>query len=215
MPKGQKSSINLCQVWFPGVHINCGGGDSEGEGEREELANITFAWMLDRIQPHLALDWDAVEAQLLVMEKLADSGKAGKTGYATGPIRDNYTGIYKLLGAPEDRTPGRYHDREKTNTFEYIHPSVHFRQEALRSSKNPYNPPALKGWKREYVQPADPEERKGWVWRKRHENDKVDQLWDFEIGHMPKERSVERRLIEGSWAENLLKEVDEQWKNYK
>ncbi|ORX99880.1 hypothetical protein BCR34DRAFT_628109 [Clohesyomyces aquaticus] len=52
----------LKQVWFPGVHINCGGGsdDSIGQmdGDKEQLANITFAWMLQCIAPYLTIDVD-------------------------------------------------------------------------------------------------------------------------------------------------------------
>lgn len=49
----------LKQVWFPGYHINIGGGSMDtldNKGDMEELASITFAWMLDQIREHLSLD---------------------------------------------------------------------------------------------------------------------------------------------------------------
>ncbi|KAF2467415.1 uncharacterized protein BDR25DRAFT_291791 [Lindgomyces ingoldianus] len=50
----------LKQVWFPGVHINSGGGsdDSIGDmkGDKEQLANVTFSWMLQCIAPYLTID---------------------------------------------------------------------------------------------------------------------------------------------------------------
>lgn len=49
----------LKQVWFPGYHINIGGGSSatlKNEGDMEEMSNITFAWMLDQIKQHLSVD---------------------------------------------------------------------------------------------------------------------------------------------------------------
>ncbi|KAK6349348.1 hypothetical protein TWF730_010096 [Orbilia blumenaviensis] len=49
----------LKQVWFPGVHINIGGGSNdtlETRGDLEQTANIVFAWMLDHISDHLGID---------------------------------------------------------------------------------------------------------------------------------------------------------------
>jgi hypothetical protein len=53
---------NLEQCWFPGVHINVGGGSDDqikgGRGDREEIAALTLAWMIDRCRPFLAFDGD-------------------------------------------------------------------------------------------------------------------------------------------------------------
>ncbi|KAJ5945501.1 hypothetical protein N7454_002340 [Penicillium verhagenii] len=49
----------LTQVWFPGYHVNIGGGDSEtldNVGDMEEMSSITFFWMLDQIKAHLSID---------------------------------------------------------------------------------------------------------------------------------------------------------------
>ncbi|KAJ4356011.1 uncharacterized protein N0V89_004037 [Didymosphaeria variabile] len=57
--ESRKPQSELLQVWFPGVHINNGGGSSDtlkNEGDMEEMANITFAWMLDQIRPYLAIN---------------------------------------------------------------------------------------------------------------------------------------------------------------
>ena len=54
-----KDPSELLQVWFPGVHINIGGGSSdtlEEKGDLEEMANITFAWMLEQIRPYLSIN---------------------------------------------------------------------------------------------------------------------------------------------------------------
>ncbi|KAI4592502.1 hypothetical protein KJ359_011084 [Pestalotiopsis sp. 9143b] len=56
MEEHKKSPPELSQVWFPGVHINVGGGSSdtlEAHGDMEELADIAFSWMLDQLRPHL------------------------------------------------------------------------------------------------------------------------------------------------------------------
>ncbi|EIN12506.1 hypothetical protein PUNSTDRAFT_42103 [Punctularia strigosozonata HHB-11173 SS5] len=73
------SSTNLLQCWFPGFHINVGGGSTEslppkdkkgklrvdkagnplgpdGLTDMEQLANISLFWMLDLISPFLVLD---------------------------------------------------------------------------------------------------------------------------------------------------------------
>jgi hypothetical protein len=49
----------LKQVWFPGYHVNIGGGNTEtlqNIGDMEEMSSITFAWMLDQIKAHLSID---------------------------------------------------------------------------------------------------------------------------------------------------------------
>ncbi|KAH0400585.1 hypothetical protein KCU89_g5040, partial [Aureobasidium melanogenum] len=46
-------------VSIPGVHINIGGGSSdslEDEGDPEEMANITFSWVLDQISSYVSID---------------------------------------------------------------------------------------------------------------------------------------------------------------
>ncbi|KAH8658126.1 hypothetical protein BX600DRAFT_63428 [Xylariales sp. PMI_506] len=53
-----KPKSKLKQVWFSGYHISIGGGSTntlKNLGDLEEMSNITFAWMLDRIRPFLAL----------------------------------------------------------------------------------------------------------------------------------------------------------------
>lgn len=59
--KGSKQL--LYQVWFPGVHINVGGGSSallhHKRGDLEQMANITFCWMAEMLRPHLAFDASA------------------------------------------------------------------------------------------------------------------------------------------------------------
>lgn len=53
----------LKQVWFPGYHINVGGGSSDtldNKGDMEEMSNITFSWMLDQIRPHLSINEEAI-----------------------------------------------------------------------------------------------------------------------------------------------------------
>ncbi|KAI8624359.1 hypothetical protein F5Y19DRAFT_319189 [Xylariaceae sp. FL1651] len=59
MEEAVKDQSKLTQVWFPGVHINIGGGSSDtlkAEGDLEEMSNITFAWMLDQIKHHVGID---------------------------------------------------------------------------------------------------------------------------------------------------------------
>ncbi|KAJ5214920.1 hypothetical protein N7468_010599 [Penicillium chermesinum] len=55
----KERNSTLKQVWFPGYHINIGGGSSDtlnNEGDMEEMSTITFSWMLDQIKPHLSID---------------------------------------------------------------------------------------------------------------------------------------------------------------
>ncbi|KAF3012246.1 hypothetical protein E8E14_011082 [Neopestalotiopsis sp. 37M] len=64
MKEYNKPPPELSQVWFPGVHINVGGGSSDSldfKGDMEELSDITYSWMLDQIRPHLSIDWEKHE----------------------------------------------------------------------------------------------------------------------------------------------------------
>lgn len=54
-----KVQSELKQVWFPGYHVNIGGGDDStlnNIGDMEEMSNITYSWMLDQIKNHLSID---------------------------------------------------------------------------------------------------------------------------------------------------------------
>jgi hypothetical protein len=62
----KNSVTELVQCWFPGVHINVGGGSSSSAGEgdfTEQLASISYTWMLDLVRPYLAFDKVELEAQ--------------------------------------------------------------------------------------------------------------------------------------------------------
>ncbi|KGO69403.1 protein of unknown function DUF2235 [Penicillium italicum] len=69
--KHQCNPRTLTQVWFPGYHINIGGGSSEtlkDEGDMEEMSNITFSWMLDQIKPYLSLNEEFISEEREEME---------------------------------------------------------------------------------------------------------------------------------------------------
>ncbi|KAH8656906.1 hypothetical protein BGZ61DRAFT_540724 [Ilyonectria robusta] len=67
-----KKRSELLQVWFPGVHINIGGGSTntlENRGDLEETSNITFAWMLDQISPYIAIDEQTIRKESEARQK--------------------------------------------------------------------------------------------------------------------------------------------------
>ncbi|KAJ5189162.1 hypothetical protein N7491_005486 [Penicillium cf. griseofulvum] len=64
--KHQNHPRTLKQVWFPGYHINIGGGSNEtlqDEGNMEEMSHITFSWMLDQIKPYLSLNEESISEE--------------------------------------------------------------------------------------------------------------------------------------------------------
>jgi hypothetical protein len=68
MEDSQKDRSKLLQVWFPGVHINIGGGSTltmENKGNMEEMSNIVFAWMLDQIKGFVSLNDDILQKDQL------------------------------------------------------------------------------------------------------------------------------------------------------
>ncbi|KAF2627939.1 hypothetical protein BU25DRAFT_340761 [Macroventuria anomochaeta] len=64
----KKEKPELKQVWFPGVHINCGGGSDDGflemKGDMENISVATLTWMLQCIAPHLDVDRTAFQEYL-------------------------------------------------------------------------------------------------------------------------------------------------------
>ncbi|TGZ80401.1 hypothetical protein EX30DRAFT_372331 [Ascodesmis nigricans] len=234
----ENTRTNLCQCWFPGAHINIGGGSSSNAGpnptgDREQLASISYAWMLDCIRPHLALDSETYNKQFEAFEELAHKKDAvtAKTkegwftwawnkvagaseivlpdGYALGKIDDSHTFLYDVMGKPQPRTPGGYHDSTKGEfTTERVHPSVHIRQVATTPKNGEkyekYQPIAMAGWERileKYVG-GDGAEKTGWQWVKwnKGKTKKERFIWEFRIGEMWRENSAEYRLIKNSWA---------------
>lgn len=64
---------NLKQVWFPGYHINIGGGSDgtlKNEGDMEEMSNIVFSWMLDQVDEFLSVDESFIIDQINEREKV-------------------------------------------------------------------------------------------------------------------------------------------------
>ncbi|KAF2494303.1 hypothetical protein BU16DRAFT_619443 [Lophium mytilinum] len=67
----------LLQVWFPGVHINIGGGSDDGikdhAGDLEGMSNITFAWMLQCISPYLEIDRTTYQQTMIEYKEWLDN----------------------------------------------------------------------------------------------------------------------------------------------
>jgi hypothetical protein len=199
----------LAQAWFSGVHKNIGGGSSAADREDshwEQLASISYTWMLDRIRPFVAFDEAELEAQQRdweamlrppTAEEVERARKAqsvlqrvtgwfagteeDQPGYAAGKINDSYKGIY-VLGRPKDRTPLNLTPEQLAKgmyTNEYVHFSVARRQEAVVG----YVPGALKGWERRRGEG-------GWEWVGEGKL-----LPEWEMGSVPGEFSMEAWLL--------------------
>lgn len=195
--------------------------------------------MLEAAKPHPArkpesqgLFWNSVNH---LANMVTDSEMAMQAGYALGIIEDSHSWEYDLMGFPENRTPNQYHNSKAEEfTVERIHPSVYFRQEYHRELQKThknlkiYEPAALKGWVRIYEKRGmgiGMKERKGWKWIKYELDTKGNRLldskgepaienslWEFEIGVMPADKSVERWLIDNSWVESIHKEIQNGWR---
>jgi Uncharacterized alpha/beta hydrolase domain (DUF2235) len=129
--KPRASTTNLKQVWFPGVHSNVGGGYDDAD-----LANITLAWMMSRMEPFIDFRPNyLVQCYQLNKQQYRASGQKSRW-WSFGEIKNSMMGIYSLAGR-RTRTPGNYfridpYDGRTTtkrlkNTNEYIHASVRSR----------------------------------------------------------------------------------------
>ncbi|WZH45924.1 Peptidoglycan binding domain containing [Fusarium acuminatum] len=252
--KPGNEETKLVQCWFPGAHINVGGGSSDNaltdeqkeqgikvKGDGERLSSVAYAWMLDRIRPHLALDEEALQLQLNEIEAVIKAPSDPKLKAwdenQMGKIDDSYTTEYKTMGSAVTRTPMEYIKKETGYTVERVHPSVYFRRkyhddlnEALVKEKKKkipvYQPLAMDGWERVYEEHGkygvgeNARERKGWQWRKYKKNmfGKVDKsvvekwMWEFEIGSLPDQTSIEKWLIDRSWnVQSYFEGVQKGW----
>lgn len=213
---------NLVQSWFPGVHINSGGGSTKNlltmlstesaapgqpvavftqETDMEELADITFAWMVDLSSSFLAFDPE-------YLSHLSDqhgnylhhrSQLHGGTdpGYASGPLKDTYISYFgALMGGSMARSPGQYDKRNKKpsasyisqDTNEYFHPAVRARWDKLGSA---WRPEALQGWR---VALEKSEIKSEWVWTKALPDGKTLRIPEYGI-FGPGASLMERQLI--------------------
>ncbi|KAH6961361.1 hypothetical protein HG530_005182 [Fusarium avenaceum] len=114
------SRSELLQVWFPGVHINIGGGNddllTEKKSDFEQIALITFAWMCEQVAPYLQLNKDgnlgdlgksAVQDRLNLLKPLL-------TNIQSGSEKDFGPGILtSRIAASLDRTGIRKADVRK------------------------------------------------------------------------------------------------------
>ncbi|KAG9002321.1 hypothetical protein FRB93_011747 [Tulasnella sp. JGI-2019a] len=214
---------NLVQCWFPGVHVNSGGGSEQNllamlslenalEGkspaicktdmDMEELADISFSWMVDRCSPFLSFDLGYL-AQISIQHEdilKARHHPEPTPGYAAGPIKDSYVPILGyFMGGSAPRTPGQYDERNKNrdpnyisrNTNECFHPSVRARWQALGGK---WNPSPIGEWKPKYFSEGD-KKHSGWVWVKRLPNGKMLEIPECRIGG-DTESSMEMMLID-------------------
>jgi hypothetical protein len=245
------ATTKLVQCWFPGSHINIGGGSTRNSGpyptgDKEQLAAVTFAWMVDRIRPHLAVSKPALEAQLGDFRRIAAlppkpqgwsiwsyaksfiwpstaTAVVRKAGYALGDITQSHSIIFWLMAFPVERTPN-FHDKsceslpkaEREYTVEQIHPSVYYRQ---RLAGEGYEPLGLKGWVREKEEEGYGEDgvvRRGWKWilyGGEEKRERLNEMWEFEIGAFPEGGSLEKRLIEESEAKSIHVETEKVWRS--
>ena len=151
--KRDADTCNLKQVWFPGVHSNIGGGYDD-----EELANLTLAWMISRLEPFLDFRQDFLIREYETTRKYYKETGQKPRWWSFGEMYNSLKGLYGLTGV-KTRTPGNYHrvdpltgqptHKKLKNTNEYIHASVRSRL-GLRGpglqDRGDYDPPALRSW---------------------------------------------------------------------
>lgn len=151
--QSDNTTTNLKQVWFPGVHSNIGGGYDD-----QEIANITLAWMMSRLEPFLDFRPDFLVSQLDEQKAYYKESGQKPRWWSFGEIYKSLQGAYALTGS-KIRSPGAYQrsdpftgrptGKKLKNTNEYIHASVRARL-GLKGpgvqDRGDYNPPALADW---------------------------------------------------------------------
>lgn len=191
---------NLIQCWFPGIHVNIGGGSDDGlkrtpKGDLESMANTTFAWMVDRCRPFLHFD-DSVLCFIVgkYLETLSSLTERSHEKENVGwGVSLNHAAIVEkahaswmtAIGGVEDRTPGHY--LNKPDTREYIHPVVFHAQ-----TEQKYTSRALEGFER--VPNKDPTMGHSWVKTYTEDEAKAwkNQTWSEWAGSIWNRRTIKK-----------------------
>lgn len=151
--KRDNDTTYLEQCWFPGVHSNVGGGYDD-----QDLANLTLAWMISRLEPYL--DFRPNVLMSFYEDNRAYYKLTGQKPrwWGFGELYNSLKGFYSFTGS-KIRTPGAYYRSDPATgrpttkrlkaTNEYIHASVRSRV-ALQGpgplDRGRYEPPSLKDW---------------------------------------------------------------------
>jgi len=129
------TSTRLTQCWFPGYHADVGGGTVSGPlVDDAEIAEVTFAWMVDQVSSMLTMDSDALNRYfLLPISPVIDPLPPGtsrtmtqggapeasppatlprepaksKICWGIGKISDPMTLFYRIVGGEYVRRPGQ------------------------------------------------------------------------------------------------------------
>ncbi|KAM5356095.1 hypothetical protein ACJ41O_002741 [Fusarium nematophilum] len=113
--RGNRSE--LLQVWFPGVHINIGGGNddvlTEKKGDLEQIALISFAWMCEQVAPYIqfsdqgsitGLGQSAVEDRLNLLKPVLDEISRGEKDHGNGLITSRVSVVLDRTGVKKADT---------------------------------------------------------------------------------------------------------------
>ncbi len=102
----------------------------------QELADITLAWMISRLEPFLDFHNDFILQQYDLNRRYYRHKRESHRPWSFGRICNSLAGVYVLAGK-KTRTPGAYHrvdpiggqptSKPLRNTNEYIHPCVRSR----------------------------------------------------------------------------------------
>lgn len=164
----------LKQTWFPGVHTSVGGGNAD-----TSISDITLAWMMTQLSPHLAFESHYVDRQRQQNVEFYKRNNVPVTEWALGLIRRSDTGLLNAMMGRTDRTPGVYNrldastsetlDTSLFKTCEFIHSSVRWRWKIAHGAglaetseatvgKGKYEPAAMADW--EFLEPGPVDESK-------------------------------------------------------
>lgn len=114
--KDERRRTHLKQCWFPGVHTDVGRGyDDQVPGD---IADITFAWMVDQCIGHLSFRQETLAWMMQHGDsKTPTTPKEGRerrkledkaAHWGMAELHDSMKGIVAKLTRPKTRTPGQY-----------------------------------------------------------------------------------------------------------
>jgi hypothetical protein len=207
-PDGNRTRLR--QVWFPGVHSNCGGGYDD-----MELANITLAWMMAQLTPFVDIERDYIIRQHdHNVDWYRKNGQRPRP-WSFGTLYNSMSGLY-AVGGGTIRSPGRYYavdpetgkttNRPLRDTHEYIHPSVRTRYflkgPGAVDKEGMYDPESMDDWKLVVEYPDGPGRKPDIFWKARFSDRNVttrllpeSPVWDVEKKLLRLDPDMEQEVL--------------------
>ncbi|OOF93563.1 hypothetical protein ASPCADRAFT_209504 [Aspergillus carbonarius ITEM 5010] len=114
LPK-ENDKTKLFQCWFPGYHINVGGGSdhtAQHYGDLESMASLSLAWMIDQVRRWTSLEFEDYALKRLYYNYVCTIFDLSRRSFKLGDSRRHYnfgpTDKEDAIGVADPENPTAY-----------------------------------------------------------------------------------------------------------